>query len=55
MDDHQRPRQDWIEKQMGHEAYGHKRNWGAISIGLVSLAVVCGLALYLAVWAKLIQ
>jgi hypothetical protein len=55
MDDDRPPRQDWIEKRMGHKAYGHKRKWGLIAIGLVLIVVVCGLALYLAVWAKIIQ
>jgi hypothetical protein len=50
MNDDRRPlTQDWLEKRMGHEAYGEKRNWGAIAIGLVSIVVVCGLILYLIV------
>jgi hypothetical protein len=48
MNDDRRPlTQDWLEKRMGHEAYGQKRNWGAIAIGLVLIVVVCGLILYL--------
>jgi hypothetical protein len=50
MNDDRRPlTQDWLEKRMGHEAYRGKRNWGAISIGLVLIVVVCGLILYLIV------
>jgi hypothetical protein len=49
------PRQGWIEKRMGHEAYARKRNWGLIAIGLVLFVAVCGLLLFLAAWAKLIR
>ena len=50
MNDDRRPlAQDWLEKRMGHEAYGEKRNWGAIAIGLVLIVVACGLILYLIV------
>jgi hypothetical protein len=45
-DDHHTLTQDWLEKQMGHKAYGHMRNWGAIVVSLVLIAVVCGLILY---------
>ena len=38
--------QDWLEKQMGHKAYGHMRNWGTIVISLVLIAVVFALALH---------
>ena len=48
-DDRRPPTQDWLEKRMGHEAYGEKRNWGAIAIGLVLIVVACGLILYLIV------
>ena len=48
-------RQEWLEKRMGHKVYGRKQNWGLISIGLVLFVAVCGLLLYLAAWAKLIQ
>jgi hypothetical protein len=48
MEDDRRPlTQDWLEERMGHKAYGAKRNWGAIAIGLVLIVVVCGLVLYL--------
>jgi len=47
MSDDRRPlSQDWLEKQMGHKAYGHMRNWGAIVIGLLLIVGVCGLILY---------
>ena len=46
-DDHRRPlAQDWLEKQMGHKAYGHMRNWGLIAICLVLIVVVFCLVLY---------
>ena len=45
-DDHHPLSQDWLEKQMGHKAYGHMRNWGSIAIMLVLIVVVCGLVLY---------
>jgi hypothetical protein len=49
-------RPTFIEKQMGHKSYvQQKRNWGTIAIWLVVIALACGLLLYLAVWAKLIQ
>jgi hypothetical protein len=38
--------QDWLEKRMGHKAYGHMRNWGKIAIWLVLIVVACGLVLY---------
>jgi hypothetical protein len=44
--DHHPPAQDLLEKQMGHKAHGHMRNWGTIVISLVLIVVVCALALY---------
>jgi hypothetical protein len=38
--------QDWLEKQMGHKAYGHMRNWGSIVLWLMLIVVVCGFVLY---------
>jgi hypothetical protein len=47
MEDDRHPlSQDWLEKRMGHEAYGHMRNWGSIVLWLVLIAAVCGLALF---------
>ena len=50
---------DPLEKQltdrMGHKPYAHVPSLGKISIWLVSIAVACGLLLYLAVSMKLIQ
>jgi hypothetical protein len=47
MEDDRHPvSQDWLEKRMGHQAYGHMRNWGSIALWLVLIAVVCGLALF---------
>lgn len=47
MEDDRHPvSQDWLEKRMGHQAYGHMRNWGSIALWLVAIAVVCGLALF---------
>jgi len=45
-DDHHPLTQNWLEKRMGHQAYGHMRNWGSIALWLVLIAVVCGLALF---------
>jgi hypothetical protein len=45
----------YLEKRMGHKPYGHVRSWGKIAMWLVSIAIACGLILYLAVWTKLIQ
>jgi hypothetical protein len=45
----------YLEKRLGHKPYGHVRSWGKIAIWLVLIAIACGLILYLAVWAKLIQ
>jgi hypothetical protein len=45
-DDHHPLSQEWLEKQMGHKAYGHMRDWGLIVICLVLIVLVCGLALY---------
>ena len=45
----------FLEKQMGHKAYGHVPQLGKIAIWLVLIAIACGLVLYLAVWTKLIQ
>jgi hypothetical protein len=45
--DHDPLSKDFLEKRMGHEAYGHMRNWGSIAIWLVFIVVVCGLVLYL--------
>jgi hypothetical protein len=44
-----------LAKQMGHKPYGHVPRLGKIAIWLVVIAIACGLLLYLAVWAKLIQ
>ncbi|MGA7489027.1 MAG: hypothetical protein WBW74_19055 [Xanthobacteraceae bacterium] len=47
MNDDRRPlTEDWVEQRMGHKAYGHVRNWGAIAILLVLIVVVGGLILY---------
>jgi hypothetical protein len=43
------PTQEWIEKRMGHEAYGTVRAWGKIAIWLVLIVVACGLLLYFVV------
>lgn len=45
-DDHHPLSQDWLEKRMGHKAYGHMRSWGSIVICLVLIVLVCGVALY---------
>jgi hypothetical protein len=45
-DDHHPLGQDWLEKRMGHQAYGHMRNWGSIVLWLVLIAGVCGLVLF---------
>jgi hypothetical protein len=44
-----------LERKMGHKAYKDFRNWGKVAIWLVLIVVACGLVLYLAVWANLIQ
>jgi hypothetical protein len=44
-----------LEKQLGHKPYGRVPRLGKIAIWLVVTAIACGLLLYLAVWAKLIQ
>ena len=47
MKDDDRPlTQDWLEKQMGHKAYGHMRNWGSIALWLLLIVVVCGFILF---------
>ena len=45
----------FLEKQMGHKAYKDVPRVGKIAMWLLLIAVACGGALYLAVWAKLIQ
>jgi hypothetical protein len=45
----------YLEKRMGHKPYGKPRSWGKIAMLLVLIAVACGLILYVAVWANLIQ
>jgi hypothetical protein len=45
----------YLEKRLGHKPYGHVRSWGKIAMWLVLIAIACGLILYLAVWANLIQ
>jgi hypothetical protein len=45
-DDHRPLSQNWLEKRMGHQAYGYMRNWGSIVLCLVLIAAVCGLALF---------
>ena len=45
----------YLEKRMGHKPCGHMPRLGKIAIWLVLIAIACGLILYLAVWAKLIQ
>jgi hypothetical protein len=57
MDDDHPTTQDWsfLERKMGHKAYKGLRDWGKIAIWLVLIVVACGLVLYLAVWANLIQ
>jgi hypothetical protein len=45
-DDHRPLSQNWLEKRMGHQAYGYMRNWGSIALCLVLIAAVCGLALF---------
>jgi len=49
MKDYHPPTQDWLEKQMGHKAYGEMRSWGRIALGLLLVVVACGLVLYLVV------
>ena len=44
-----------LEKRMVHKPYGDIPRLGKIAIWLVLIVIACGLALYLAVWAKLIQ
>ena len=51
MDD-ERP---YLQKKMGHKAYGDVPRLGKIAIWLVLIAVACGLILYLAVRTNLIQ
>jgi hypothetical protein len=48
-------RPSFIEKQMGHKFYGRVPRLERIAIWLVAGALACGLLLYLAVWARLIQ
>jgi hypothetical protein len=48
-------RSSFIEKQMGHKFYGRVPRLGRIVFYLLVTAIACGLLLYLAVWAKLIQ
>jgi hypothetical protein len=45
----------YLEKRMGHKPYGQPRSWGKIAMWLVLIAIACGLILYLAAWANLIQ
>jgi len=45
----------YLEKKMGHKPYGSVPRLGKIAIWLVSIAVACGLILYLAVWANLVR
>jgi hypothetical protein len=45
----------YLEKRMGHKPYKQPRSWGKIAMLLVLIAIACGLILYLAVWANLIQ
>jgi len=49
------PLEKQIAHQMGHEPYARLPSFGRIAIWLVLIAIACGLLLYLAVWAKLIQ
>jgi len=44
-----------LEKKMGHKPYASVPRLGKIAIWLVSIAVACGLILYLAVWANLVR
>jgi hypothetical protein len=44
-----------LEKQLGHKPYGGVPKLGRIALWLVSIAVACGLLLYLAVQANLIR
>ena len=48
-------RPTFIEKQMGHKFYGRVPRLERIEMLLVAGAIVCGLILYLAVWAGLIR
>jgi len=45
----------FLEKRMGHKAYGNLPTLGKIAIWLVLIVIACGLVLYLAVWTNLIQ
>ena len=45
----------FLEKKWGHKPYGGVPRLGKIAIWLVLIAIACGLILYLAVWARLIQ
>jgi hypothetical protein len=49
------PLEKQIAHQMGHKPYARLPSFGRIAIWLVLIAIACGLLLYLAVWAKLIQ
>jgi hypothetical protein len=49
------PLEKQVTDQMGHKPYAHVPSLGKISIWLLSIVVVCGLLLYLAVSMKLIQ
>ena len=49
------PLEKQITHQMGHKPYAHMPSLGKIAIWLVLIAIACGLLLYLAVSAKLIQ
>ena len=42
--------QDWLEKQMGHKAYGHMRNWGSIILWLVLIVSSVRLGFILDFW-----
>ena len=45
----------YLESKIGHKPYKKVPRLGKIAIGLVLIAAACGLLLYLAVQAKLIQ
>jgi hypothetical protein len=45
----------YLEKRLGHKPYGHVPRLWRIAIWLISIAIACGLVLYLAVWANLIR
>jgi hypothetical protein len=45
----------YLEKRLGHKAYGHVPRLAKIAIWLVLIAEACSLVLYLAVRANLVQ